>query len=430
MHLATYTPAEAGKLLAHYDRSIGPRDHIDPGLPVYNLAPGDARERYAALTEGLEVCARTRPLADIVVTVPKEYDGDPGELLEAAYGYLRDRVGEGLVVSAFVHMDEPGAQPHMHFAFVPVVESVVMENDKTAPLLWTKADERKNPAHKAGTQKTDSKGTLRWKRVPKMGRGGMPKMRRTASASKMFSKADMRELHPAMERHLCAALGVERVGMVLDEESAEKRWSNLDHADYERVTAARAQALDELAEAQERLESVRQETGRVEAQVRDLEPAAEGIAASAGALIQNRGARRREEELAAEVAGLRADLERAEDERETQQAILRGAESERRELEESVRGLGERLETLVERLRAVLSGFECIPGTLTDLARTVAAEMGLWEYDPAVSPRERGEELRDDWYDLAMERQDMGRAAAAYDEPMSWGVGEWGDDER
>ena len=34
-----------------------------------------------------------------------------------------------------------GAQPHMHFAFVPIVESAVMTNDKAHPLRWTARDE-------------------------------------------------------------------------------------------------------------------------------------------------------------------------------------------------------------------------------------------------------------------------------------------------
>ena len=156
MHLATYSNRDAGRMLAHYERSIGERDHIDRDLPVYNLAPehdGGSLGRYRELCEGLEIGAKTKPLADLVVTMPKGFEGGVGEFFRAAYGFLRDRVGDGRIVSAYVHLDEPGAQPHMHFAFVPIVESAVMTNDKAHPLRWTARDEEKNPDHRAGTVK-------------------------------------------------------------------------------------------------------------------------------------------------------------------------------------------------------------------------------------------------------------------------------------
>ena len=124
-----------------------------------------------------------------------------------------------------------------------------MTNDKSQPLRWTKKDEEKNAAHKAGEEKRDSKGTVRYKRVPLLGEDGKPVVRRTATASKLFTKADMAELHPAMERHLCAALGVEHVGMVLDETDRDRKWSELDHDDYVTVTTQRDKALAEIERA-------------------------------------------------------------------------------------------------------------------------------------------------------------------------------------
>ena len=156
-------------------------------------------------------------------------------------------------MSAYVHLDEPGAQPHMHFAFVPTVETVVMTNDKEHPLRWTAKDEEKNPAHRAGEVKRDSKGTVRYRRVPLVGEDGKPVVRRTATASKLFTKRDMAELHPAMERHLCAALGVEHVGMVLDETDRDRKWSELDHDDYVTVTTQRDKALAEVERANREL---------------------------------------------------------------------------------------------------------------------------------------------------------------------------------
>lgn len=266
MHLATYSKGDAGRLLAHYDRSIGERDHIDRDGEVYNLAPdfkGGCHARFAGLCRGLDIGAKTRPLADLVVTQPEGFAGDTRAFFEAVYGFLCDVVGEGRVVSAYVHLDEPGARPHMHFAFVPVVEVPVMTNDKTRPLRWTEKDEEKNSAHRAGDEKRDSKGTVRYERVPLVGEDGKPVMRRTATASKLISRKEMKELHPRMEKHLCKVLGVPHVGIKLDEGDRRsrdaKKLSALDHEDYVRVTAEIERTREEAEDARSELAEVREQ---------------------------------------------------------------------------------------------------------------------------------------------------------------------------
>ena len=94
---------------------------------------------------------------------------------------------------------------------------------------------------------------MRYRRVPLVGEDGKPVVRRTATASKLFTKRDMAELHPAMERHLCAALGVEHVGMVLDETDRDRKWSELDNDDYVTVTTQRDKALAEVERANREL---------------------------------------------------------------------------------------------------------------------------------------------------------------------------------
>ena len=326
MHLATYTASAAGKMISHYERSIGERDHIDRDGVVYNLAPKfdrGPRGRYRELTKDLEIGPKTRPLADMIVTKPKSYSGDVHEFFKAAYDELVEMVGGDRVVCAYVHLDEPGAEPHMHFAFVPVVEIEVMTNDKTQPLLWTESDEKKNPEHKAGTQKRDNKGTLRWKRVPARDEAGNPIMYRTAKASAMFSKADMRDLHPKMEENLCRALQVDHVGIVLDENDPKKKLSGLEHDEYERVTAEIERSKRELAETRaeiadetERLESVRRsiatsqgEVDRVEVDIRVEEDAIRGLESQISVVEDgNRRARSRVEELRSRIAEARSAL--------------------------------------------------------------------------------------------------------------------------
>lgn len=386
MHLATYTMADAGKMLAHYERAIGERDHIDKNLGVVNFAPAwekGQQARFKELTKGIEIGAKTRPLADIVVTKPKDFEGDLLGLFQGAYDLLESKVGKGRVVSAYVHFDEPGAEVHMHFAFVPLVNIEVMTNDKTQPLKWTKKDEQKNPEHKAGTVKKDSKGTVRYKRVPKLDADGNPVMRRTATASKLFSKADMAELHPAMEKHLCERLGVERVGMVLDEEDDRKKWSKLDHEDFERVTAVRKAVEDETASLEERRHEIAVEKIIIEVERDDAARRRDAVKAEADEETRRLESVRRDREAAdARVAGLRervaaartaagecspqpARQSVAEDAREVFEGRslkaeeeqlreeVRALEQRQRALKDEVRGLGNRIRELVASIETV-----------------------------------------------------------------------------
>jgi hypothetical protein len=266
MHLRTFDKSSVGKMLSHYARNIGPRDHIDKDLPTYNLAPTFDRGihgRYRDLIKDIELGPRSKPLADFILTLPRDFPMErQREFFEAAYDFLEKEVGKDNVICGAVHLDEPKARPHMHFAFVARIDTPEMTNDKSRPLLWTKADEKKNPEHVAGTQKLDSKGTPRWERVPRLDADGNPIMRHTAVTSKMFNRTRLREIHPALEAYLCQALNMEKVGVVLDDDE-RKKWSSLDHEDFVKVTSAKAkaeqqteQAKADAAAAQERLEGV------------------------------------------------------------------------------------------------------------------------------------------------------------------------------
>lgn len=377
MHLATYSKGDAGRMLAHYDRSIGERDHIDRDGVVYNLAPefeGGVQARFRTLCAGLEIGAKTKPLADWVITKPEGYHGDTREFFRAVYGFMAEKVGEDRIVCAYVHLDEPGAEPHMHFAFVPVVETAVMTNDKSQPLRWTKKDEEKNAAHKAGEEKRDSKGTVRYKRVPLLGEDGKPVVRRTATASKLFTKADMAEIHPAIEKHLCAVLGVERVGMQLDEkdreQKAKKTLSKLDHEEYVAVTREIERAGREVAELSERSECLRQE-------VEELEPLAVTFGESVRTLYKARGDGSRERELEAEESGLRSGI--VELERQVQEARSRAGQLERdiERLGMGVRDAGERCERARGRVARLIERLGCIPTGLSEFATAIGRKLGF-----------------------------------------------------
>lgn len=151
-HVAKYTKGACGNLWRHYERAKDAEGNyikfsnqsIDPErTPLnYNLAPthpegqgGFVRRRCS------EVKCLNRKDVNVmcswVVTAPKTV---PDEALKsffmATYDFLSKRYGQDNVISAYVHMDE--VTPHMHFAFVPVVES---QNRKGEPILKVSAKE-------------------------------------------------------------------------------------------------------------------------------------------------------------------------------------------------------------------------------------------------------------------------------------------------
>ena len=428
MHIQTYSSGDVGRMLAHYDRSVGPRDHIDPGLPVVDMMPegsGSGMERYRRITEGLEIGPKTRPLADIVVTKPKGYDGDVLELFRAAYAELAAKVGEGNVVSAHVHLDEPGAQPHMHFAFVPVVETPVMTNDKTRPLLWTKADEEKNPAHRAGTQKTDGKGTPRWKRVPKLDADGRPVMRRTASASKMFSKQAMRDLHPQMEKALCAALGVDRVGITLDADDDRRKLSGLDHREYERLTAEVGRQRQEVERLDRAIDKTKRQGRELVARNREL---AQDNLAMGDRLTAKReeikGLERRSAELDSAVTDKEGDLIELDSAVTDKEFELQDA----RERLECLQQAGERASERIEQLESIVADVRRFDragraekGAILDsiAGRCDALVTRIRSRIAEIAERVRAVFSRDDWgADLDDEARDAREVAADERSPM------------
>lgn len=144
-HVAKFTRGTCGLLSRHYDR-YKDKEHpeevkyknqdIDPERTHlnYNLAP--MREQMPYLKKRLEEvhCLKrddVNVMCDWVVTAPKELPAEhQREFFEVVYKHLADKYGEKNVISAYVHMDEK--QPHMHFAFVPVVYDVKKDKEKVS----------------------------------------------------------------------------------------------------------------------------------------------------------------------------------------------------------------------------------------------------------------------------------------------------------
>ena len=233
-NLAGFDSAAVGNMINHYTRHHGDPEqtkytyrnqNIDPTRTHLNYTIGDARQDPMAFVR--EMIARsdvpprggeraTNVLSDWIITCPKNelLEGREREFFEQAYEYLKDKVGEDRIVGAYIHMDE--GMPHMHFAFVPLVQTPVMTNDKSRPLK-----------DKAGNIKYDSKGTMRYERVPKRDEDGNVIMRTSLAQSKMFPRQAMREFHPDLEEKMEQHFGF-KVGIQLDEKQVvEKALSNV-----------------------------------------------------------------------------------------------------------------------------------------------------------------------------------------------------------
>ena len=233
-NLAGFDSAAVGNMINHYTRHHSDPDqtkytyknqNIDPTRTHLNYTIGDARQDPMAFVREMikqsDVPPRngaraTNVISDWIITLPKNelLEGREREFFQTAYDHLREMVGDDRIIGAYIHMDE--GMPHMHFAFVPLVATPVMTNDKSRPLR-----------DKDGNIKHDSKGTIRYERVPKLDEDGNKIMRTSLAQSKMFPRSAMREFHPELERAMEQHFGF-TVGIQLDEKQVvEKALSNV-----------------------------------------------------------------------------------------------------------------------------------------------------------------------------------------------------------
>lgn len=238
-HIEKYKAAALGGMLGHYERRAESehgyeRDNIDPKLTHlnYNLGPEHdcsqldfIERRIASLNLKRKPRKDAVRMCDCVLTMPRSLDSARrDDFFRSAYGFLAHRYGKENVVSAWVHLDEPDAQPHMHFAWVPVTDD----------------------------------GRL--------------------SAKDVCTRADWRTLHPNMQEHLESELGCPVEVLLDDEKQGEKQLSHLNHKEYRAAKKALGETrrqLDEtrrqLADEQQRLEGVRRAREAAERRVSALE---------------------------------------------------------------------------------------------------------------------------------------------------------------
>ncbi|MBR2455096.1 MAG: plasmid recombination protein [Clostridia bacterium] len=144
MHIEKYNRNAVGHMLEHYERHpqiYKTQNHISPELKErnyrlgYDELTGFAKYKKILATPGLKILNRAdvNTMVDIVLTLPKAEhfpQERAKEFFEVGYKFLLSKFCGGkeeFLISCYAHLDESQdgeikGQPHIHFAFAPIVE--------------------------------------------------------------------------------------------------------------------------------------------------------------------------------------------------------------------------------------------------------------------------------------------------------------------
>lgn len=181
------------------------REHIDNSKLSLDWCPGIERDDpegfVASRIESLNLKRKPREnavrMVEWVCTLP-EGETDQKAFFRAAYKALAKEYGEQNVIGAWVHCDEPGARPHMHFDFVPVTQD----------------------------------GRL--------------------SAKSLMDRSHLKQIHPRIQREVSEALGHEVHLLLPEEERGRKQLSRLNIEEYKAAVNTLGKAEQDAARAAER----------------------------------------------------------------------------------------------------------------------------------------------------------------------------------
>lgn len=315
-NLAGFSSGAFGAIINHFTRHQDDPEQtkwkyknqeIDPQRTWMNYAIHQIRapkDFIQAAIDSVDVPIKTgkratNVLSDWVITLPKNelLEGREKEFFEQTFEFMKTKVPEDLIVGGYVHMDE--TSPHMHFAFVPLVTTQAMTNDKSQPLR-----------DGAGKILKDKKGTTRYKRVPKLDADGNPIMRRSFGQSKIFDRKAMETFHPQLEKALSDHFGF-KVGIELEDEG-ERLLSSLSQPEYIKAKQTLEKQQEEITKGEERLECLQEAQEREERAIGEIESeirAVEISAAGAGDFIGSKAEARK---LEAEIEQLGAQVRYAE----------------------------------------------------------------------------------------------------------------------
>lgn len=187
-------------------------------------------------------------------------------------------------------------------------------------------------------------------------------------ASKLVNRADLKTFHADLGRAVDSALGM-HVSIELDERDAgEKQLSHLSQTEY--------------VAAKSRLESLRREEVELGEEIEQLEPAAQTVAESAGALWKARSDGSREEELGSAIEGLRGRISDISSQIADCNGRAEGIERGLPALRARYRELAERFNDTRSRVEQALGRLREVPNTLSELAQDIARKLGKPLFDP------------------------------------------------
>lgn len=181
------------------------REHIDNSKLSLDWCPGierpDPEAFVSSRIESIGLKRKPREnavrMVEWVLTMPEE-ETDQKAFFRAAYKALEKEYGSDNVIGAWVHCDEPGARPHMHFDFVPVTQD----------------------------------GRL--------------------SAKSLMDRSHLRQIHPRIQQEVSAELGHEVHLLLPEEERGRKQLSRLGIEEYKAAVNTLGKAEQDAARASER----------------------------------------------------------------------------------------------------------------------------------------------------------------------------------
>lgn len=289
------------------DKDVQGKSRIHPERTFLNYAIFERRDPKQFVADAIESVTvpiktgkkATNVMSDWVITLPKNerLEGREREFFEQSYEFMKTKVPEDLILGGWVHMDE--ASPHMHFAFVPLVTTQAMTNDKSRPLRDGQ-----------GKILRDKKGTVRYERVPKLDAEGNPILRRSFGQSKIFDRKAMENFHPQLEKALSDHFGF-KVGIELEDEG-EKLLSSLNQPEYIKAKQALEKQKQEIAQGEQRLESLQEAQEREERAIEELDGRIGAVEAGATSLGDLVGAAAESRKLEGQIEQLENQVRWAE----------------------------------------------------------------------------------------------------------------------
>lgn len=130
MHIQKYTRSAVGHILKHNEPSKARRgrENVDNNRTQYNYSfvrgHGMKNLKKVLGRSDVYVCPRkdVNILCSVCLTAPADLPPErEGEFFELAFKFLQDRYKSSPCVSCWVHYDEQGFKPHLHYDFVPLV---------------------------------------------------------------------------------------------------------------------------------------------------------------------------------------------------------------------------------------------------------------------------------------------------------------------